>query len=50
MKGCTCRFLKLLPGSAYSEDWALFRVNVHVPSALPCSEDLLTQRTWQFSG
>ena len=34
-KGCACRFLQLLPGSVYSEDLALFRVNVYVPSALP---------------
>ena len=25
-------------GSAFSEDLALFRVNVYVPSALPCRE------------
>ena len=37
-KGCACRFLQLLPGSVYSEDLALFRVNVYVPSALPCRE------------
>ena len=37
-------------GSAYSEDLALFRVNVYVPSALPCREDLHSQRTWHFSG